>query len=63
MLAINYIRSRFHMMSVPVRVVFLQHVKWFFYGKEVKFDKDLRSFDAWENPLTNLDQTYLMELL
>lgn len=58
-IAINCLRSRLIKMPIEER----PEIKWVFYGVEVHFDKDLRSFDAWEHPLTNLEESFLMDLL
>ncbi len=38
-------------------------VSWVFYGKEVHFDDNLRSEDAWGDPRVNLDTLILNSLL
>ena len=57
--SINCVRYLLHKMSVAAR----PKITWVFYGKEVHFDDDLKSLDAWHHDLMNLEEKFLMELL
>jgi hypothetical protein len=57
--SINCVRYLLHKMSVAAR----PKITWVFYGKEVHFDDDLKSRDAWHHDLMNLEEKFLMELV
>jgi hypothetical protein len=38
-------------------------ITWIFYGKEVHFDNNLRSNDAWNDPRTDIHSQALSDLL
>lgn len=59
MLMIHCLRSMLRQMLVQNR----PEVKWIFYGTEVHYDKNLKSFDAYRHPLTNLEEKFLYELI
>ncbi len=39
------------------------YIKWIFYGKDVHFDKDMRSGDAWQDPRTCVAENALTIML
>lgn len=59
MIVIDCFRSRLIQMPEWDR----PKITWIFYGREVHFDKDLRSHDAWSNPLTDLSAKFLSVLI
>lgn len=38
-------------------------IEWVFYGKEVHFDKDMRSFDAHQDSRTSIGEGFLCRLI
>lgn len=58
-LTIQCIRYLLHKMDVADR----PDVTWIFYGDEVNFDQNLKSYDAWHHDTVNLIEKFLMELL
>lgn len=38
-------------------------ITWIFYGKEVHFDNDLRSHDAWHDSRSNVHDAALSDLI
>ena len=63
MLTIDCIRARLLAKQTKRSGDPLPGIKWVFYGKEVHFDCNLRSFDAYQHPLTDLTSKFLGELL
>lgn len=59
MLIIEALRYTLHKMPMDK----WPSIEWSIYGKEVIFDKDLKSFDAWSDPRADLISKFLMELL
>ena len=58
-LAITLLRAALYKMPKEDRPT----IQWFFYDREVHFDGDLRSHDAWQDPRTELCNTALDVLL
>jgi len=59
-LSIDCLRS----LLVKMKPADRPQIKWVFYGKEVHFDKDVRSLDAWSSsPLVDLQGKFLNELI
>jgi hypothetical protein len=59
MLAVDCIRAELFEMPKETR----PDIKWVFYGKEVHFNDNLRSNDAYANPLTRITESVLLRLL
>lgn len=58
-LTLEILRAALHEMPIDER----PPITWIVYGKEVFFDKDLKSHDAWKDPRTDLITEALMILL
>ncbi len=54
-LVITCIRAKLY----QTKLEFRPKIKWIFYNKEVHFDNELRSFDAWDDPRTELLDKFL----
>jgi hypothetical protein len=54
-LVVDCLRARLIKMPVADR----PEVRWVFYDREVHFDDDLRSRDAYRHPLTDLTSKFL----
>lgn len=58
-LTINGIRA--YLVELPVEE--RPEIKWIFFDKEVFFDKDLRSHDAWNDSRTDIASKFLMKIM
>jgi hypothetical protein len=52
---------RAELLDIPIAM--RPKVEWTIYGKQVHFDKDLRSFDAWLDPRTCVSEGFLNRLI
>jgi hypothetical protein len=58
-LTVNGIRA--YLIELPIEE--RPEIKWIFFGKEVFFDKDLRSHDAWKDDRTDIASKFLMKIM
>jgi len=59
LLVLQVLRAALHKMPKDER----PSITWTIYGKVAHFNDDLRSNDAWEHPLMNINEDALDELL
>lgn len=58
-ITIDVIRASLLKMAVADRPA----ITWIFYGKEVHFDNDLRSHDAWNDPRSDIHGAALSDII
>lgn len=57
LISIDCLRAKLKKMPVAIR----PNIEWVFFGRQVHFDKDLRSYDAWFKE-TDISTQFLEQL-